>query len=218
MYSFAPKNISLLSFILLTTIQSNETAAAGVIQDLLIDEMDSDLIHVFCSIPAIPIAREAVSESETLLRLSFHDIAEKFSNLVSTKYEYWLDHAPLMTKSLTTAAVSVVGDVLAQCNEGGNSHAWFTVLNSRRLLGVFADGLLVSGPLMHTVYHELERRWPTADTYWAPIFHVLVDELILDAISVITFFVFSGLFSGKKLPQVCTTLNLQCLHVVEQFE
>jgi hypothetical protein len=208
------KNVAFISCILFVTISSNETAATGDIQDHMTQKMDSDVIHVFCSIPAIPIAREAASESEVLLRLSFNELAETISNLVSSKYEYCLDNAPLLTKSLTTAAVSVIGDILAQCNERTTGHVVFAVLNSRRLLGVFADGLLVSGPLMHTVYHELERQWPTADSYWAPIFHVLVDELILDAISVITFFVFSGLFSGKELSQVSVVTYMHYVHVV----
>ena len=206
MHFFRSKNFALISCILLVTIPSNKTAAAkernGVLEDHLMQKIDSGLIHIYCSVPAIPIVREAVSESEVRLQLSVMNFLETISNSVISNYEYCLDHAPLLTKSFTTAAVSVIGDILAQCNEGKTSHMVFAVLNSRRLLGVFADGLLVSGPLMHTVYHELERQWPTADSYWSPIFHVLVDELILDSISVITFFIFSGLFAGKKLSQV----------------
>jgi Mpv17 / PMP22 family len=77
----------------------------------------------------------------------------------------------------------------------------------RRGMSMLADGLFISGPLMHLGYEVFERILPIADTAGsadpasalAAILHVVADSLLLDSFFIASRFFATGLMEGVSL-------------------
>jgi Mpv17 / PMP22 family len=77
----------------------------------------------------------------------------------------------------------------------------------RRGVSMLADGLFISGPLMHLGYEVFERILPIADTAGsadpasalAAILHVVADSLLLDSFFIASRFFATGLMEGVSL-------------------
>lgn len=77
--------------------------------------------------------------------------------------------------------------------------------HSRRGLSILADGMLVSGPLMHLGYNLFETIIPVAHhssslaSSLAALSHVLADSIILDSIFIASTFIMTGIFEGCSI-------------------
>lgn len=126
-------------------------------------------------------------------------------------YSNFLEKAPLLTKSISTAVISCLGDFSVQLFE---EHLRNTKLKTeidkdflekfkpdfRRLLAVTVDAACISGPGLHVAYNVLEGRWPTVGGKrrhaWI---HAVADSFFLDPMFICSFFVMTGTFEGKSL-------------------
>lgn len=114
---------------------------------------------------------------------------------------YWdlLERAPTITKSITACLIGGLGDAAAQLFERS---AFGRRLDMRRALSVAAEGLLISGPLMHYAYDWMESVLPLegVDGFFTWIYamiHVLIDSVLLDCVFVATMMMFTGILEGK---------------------
>jgi Mpv17 / PMP22 family len=133
--------------------------------------------------------------------------AAKAFHQVATWYRESLEVNPVLTKSTTAAFIGACGDVMAQIIEartGGLSFRW-SGLHLRRMLAIAAEGLCISGPLMHLSYEALEKHFPvfaedgssSADSWFMVILQVLVDAIIMDSVFVATVIVAGTVLEGR---------------------
>ena len=111
-------------------------------------------------------------------------------------YTALLEEHPLPVKALTAGLVGGLGDLVAQrlTHSGGD-------FDLQRNLGVWLDGICVSGPGLHLGYAWLERRIPCANrgSLRNAVAQVAVDELVFDPIFIGTFFFTTGLVERQHL-------------------
>jgi hypothetical protein len=123
---------------------------------------------------------------------------------------------PLITKAITTGVIGFTGDAAAQMVEERirsrkeDSSLWGKKkYDRRRGVSILADGVLVSGPLLHIMYNWLEHLVPVAGTTGlaaslAALTQVLIDDFVLDSIFVAIMFVTTGIGEGharRIIPQ-----------------
>lgn len=130
-----------------------------------------------------------------------------------------LNTFPLITKSITSGLIGVVGDFFAQwveyrlgrrrtttaaaaatLNNNGNHFSIHGMYDARRGMAILVDGMFVSGPMMHWGYDFLEKIIPISSgaASLAAMIHVVADSLVLDSIFVGTAMVGTGLLEGYK--------------------
>ncbi len=146
-----------------------------------------------------------------------------FINLVSI-YEHFLMEHELLTKSITSGVIGVLGDFLAQCFEHkSHHHHQSTKLHSQqqafvmdkvRLFGLFVESLFIASPIMHYAYDYMEYLSPINSksnnlkqnhnaitnfiSKWRATFiHVLADFFILGPISVLSLMVCTSIVEGR---------------------
>lgn len=149
------------------------------------------------------------------------------TTLISTALDWYmtcLDERPVLTKSATTAFIQYLGDCFAQiyeayrirCDDGKilglRQIIWIPNYDIRRGLSLAADGMLLSGPILHYAFEFLERILPTeieegsaTSNGWlsiATILHVLANDYIVDSVYLLFSFVFVALAEGhvRDLP------------------
>jgi hypothetical protein len=147
-------------------------------------------------------------------------------------YMQCLEVRPVLTKSTTTAFIQYLGDYFAQIYEGfrirndgdGDEKALelgnliWTIMSSsssnydlRRGISMAADGMFISGPLLHYAFEFLERILPTEqlegndESSWlsvATALHVLANDYIVDTIYLLVSFLFVAIAEGhvRDLP------------------
>ena len=147
-------------------------------------------------------------------------------------YMRYLESHPITTKSLSAGVIAIMGDYCAQWidfalhrhdlvgtgkqnidqrtrdyTDGGPSIMSICGrYNIRRGFAVLADGVFITGPLMHLGFEVLERWMPItsgvnddpAAATMAAIFHVVADTLVLDSFFVAFYFVSTGLLEGMS--------------------
>ena len=89
-----------------------------------------------------------------------------------THYTVSLSSSPLSTKSLTSMAVYIIGDIISQFSTGSNLHT----VNRTRILKSGAAGGLGHGPLSHVWYGVSEKffeMWGWNALSWGGEDHVL---------------------------------------------
>mmetsp|Transcript_12277 Transcript_12277/g.26420 ORF Transcript_12277/g.26420 Transcript_12277/m.26420 type:complete len:302 (-) Transcript_12277:409-1314(-) len=135
---------------------------------------------------------------------------------IATWYMNQLDTHELRTKFISAAILALVGDVCAQTvgnimiNRSSSSGANIPLrLDKRRMMAMFADGLLCAGPLLHHIYNFYERIIPThhddeGDKYstskrrfLAPLAHVLLDNFVVIVVYIFALMVSTGLIEGR---------------------
>lgn len=135
---------------------------------------------------------------------------------------------PLVTKSITSGLIGICGDCLAQWLEykmkrrRNHRFGQATVnmelsddinfvgsYDHRRGLANLADGMFISGPIMHCGYNFFESVLPISGSgsTFAALVHVVLDSVVLDSIFVASAFLATGLMEGYRLRQ----------HIVPQF-
>lgn len=154
--------------------------------------------------------------------------------LILASFPSWylkaLEEHPLLTKSATTGLIQFVGDCGAQYYENLNTTKalsssasksthkevvdgmphritppWMRLYDFRRGLSLFADGLVLSGPMLHYSYQWMEKVLPTGGGGWKPVVgHILIDDYILDATYITLSLVFTGISEGhgKELTSI----------------
>ena len=179
----------------------------------------------FVLIPAmlvtVYICFEAVSPMSSINTPGSHSITATTASLsalasyVSRRYMTALEEYPILTKSLTTGIIQFFGDCVAQRYEQQQEKEATPihskkVYDLRRGLSLFADGLLISGPLMHYCFEWMEDAWPTTEggdvvglsRPMATLCHVFVNDYIIDSIYLALSFVFTGVVEGYSLTEV----------------
>ena len=71
------------------------------------------------------------------------------------RYSAWVERSPILAKSVTSATLTVTGDIIAQGIEG-NFSAGGKGLDGMRLLRMGTWGFCIAGPLMHYWYDRCE--------------------------------------------------------------
>lgn len=140
-------------------------------------------------------------------------------------YRIQLDLHPVWTKSITTSLIQFMGDFMAQCYENFRKQSnnrdrdielYRGILGGydfRRGMSLAADGMFLSGPLLHHAYELMEHMLPTEDNDAAgfifgmsvsTILHVLTNDFLMDTIYLALSFVFVALAEGlwQDLPDL----------------
>ncbi|CAM9936217.1 unnamed protein product, partial [Ectocarpus fasciculatus] len=113
-----------------------------------------------------------------------------------------LDVHPVLTKSISSGFIGLLGDVLAQLVEyacGVASPPWKTTAMMWRSCAVMLDGLLINGPLLHYAYEMLESCMPAGDSVLAAMLQVGVDVLVIDPVCAFIFVWSTGLIEGRSI-------------------
>jgi len=163
------------------------------------------------SISSVPmlILASAVVLSQTL-GLQATQAFAAIASQGGTWYMAQLNAYPLITKSVTSGVIGVMGDFLAQCLErrmqrkrthhsNETTQSLHGSYDMRRGLAILIDGIFVSGPIMHWGYNWFERIVPISQgRSLAAMIHVVADFLILDSIFVGTAIMGTGLIEGYR--------------------
>jgi len=132
-----------------------------------------------------------------------------------------LRDAPLPTKCLTSACISLLGDAGAQYHEERTRarktglkgvHPFHFDYSLRRGLTNFFDSLFVCGPMLHYGYGWLESVIPVLDHPSLPASsaaaaHVLVDDYVFDAVFIAIMFVTTGIGEGYRPGQILSQIR-----------
>ncbi|EWM30595.1 peroxisomal membrane protein 2 [Nannochloropsis gaditana] len=107
-------------------------------------------------------------------------------------YHHCLVTRPVLTKALTSAVISALGDILASSGKGGRGRS------GRRTLGFFLFGGLVTGPLCHYWYGLLEKKVRGLQGGKNVAMKVLLDKLLFTPpFLALTLFLLRLLESGR---------------------
>jgi len=136
------------------------------------------------------------------------------------QYMVAIDEYPVLTKSLTTAIIQILGDWAAQRYEQNQEKDTTTIHSDkgydlRRGLSLFADGLLLSGPLMHYCFEWMEDTWPTSEGEdgggltrpLATLCHVFVNDYVIDSTYIALSFIFTGIVEGYSLREIAVIVR-----------
>ncbi|KAG6598054.1 Adenosine deaminase [Phytophthora cinnamomi] len=129
---------------------------------------------------------------------------------VGQLYHYWLHEAPLLTKVLTAATLSGLGDRIAQRLEASSSLAVdperhtnetdsaLVSASTARTLRMMAWGGLFTAPIMHTWFHLIERAIPGTGKV-AVAKKVAADMVIMAPAMALGFFTVTKSMEGERL-------------------
>mmetsp|Transcript_28560 Transcript_28560/g.42211 ORF Transcript_28560/g.42211 Transcript_28560/m.42211 type:complete len:267 (+) Transcript_28560:143-943(+) len=135
--------------------------------------------------PPYSFANEQVQEVKKLQSIALFgglNDGKVMMNLYQ-RYVNWLDHSPLVARSVTAALVGCVGDMLAQWLEARTSGLTF-VINWTRFNAFFVSGLFYVGPFLQYWYGWLWAigRWMgrnvTESKLWQTLAQVFVDQTL----------------------------------------
>jgi len=133
--------------------------------------------------------------------LNRNDLVSALSR-ISSWYLIMLSTRPIITKSLTSGGMGVIGDLIAQKFEGNfvSDRNNTSTIKGRRTFALFVDGLF-SGPVMHFAYEFFEMIIPTSGNVssFAAISHCIADSIFLDSFFVATSFFYTGLVEGLSV-------------------
>lgn len=114
------------------------------------------------------------------------------NNNNNSKQQQWKS-----SSSSSRSSLSLYHTIRQTLSIHGNYH-------SRRGLSILADGILISGPLMHLGYNLFESIIPVGGTTavassFAALTHVLADSILLDSIFIASTFIMTGIFEGCNI-------------------
>lgn len=156
---------------------------------------------------------------------AFHNPAVAVS-VISQIWEWYriqLDVRPVLTKCFTTSLIQFLGDFMAQSyerhrirsknpsqNKGSSFCQGIPAYNPRRGLSLAADGMFLSGPLLHFAFEFMEHVLPSQNgdsKSWissTTILHVLANDFLVDTIYLFMSFIFVALAEGlgRDLPNL----------------
>ena len=135
-------------------------------------------------------------------------------------YLLYLETYPIITKSVTAAFIQGVGDFSSQTFERKRHSSVESKVSPKRkqkydyqrTLAISAEGIFISGPMMHLAYDFFESILPISESEglmgWVITFiHVAADTFIMDTFFVLSALVISGILEGMSiqkqlLPQI----------------
>eukprot|EP00904_Undaria_pinnatifida_P008131 jgi/Undpi1/4448/HiC_scaffold_17.g07802.m1 len=125
-------------------------------------------------------------------------------------YSVALDKRPVLTKSVSSGLIGLLGDLLAQSVEwglGGGPVPWNGTQALWRSCAVMMDGFFINGPLLHYCYEILEKYMPAEESMFAAVSQVAVDVFVIDPAFGFIFVWSTGLFEGRSVKhQIVHTL------------
>ncbi|KAM3939634.1 peroxisomal membrane protein 2 [Leptodactylus fuscus] len=122
-------------------------------------------------------------------------------------YLQLLHSRPILTKALTSAILSALGNLLSQCIERKRqSKSALKHVDLVSPLRFAAYGLFFTGPLSHYFYLFLEQ-WIPSSTPLAGLRRLLLDRLIIAPAFLLLFFVVINFLEGKNLTSLKRTLK-----------
>ncbi|KAG7342866.1 Mpv17 / PMP22 family protein [Nitzschia inconspicua] len=118
-----------------------------------------------------------------------------------------LELFPVQTKAITTGCIQFWGDLAAQYYESRrkrkskNTKDSTFKYNLRRGMSLSADGMLLSGPLLHYCFEAMETYLPTEGdgNVMVTLTHVLINDYIIDSVYIALSFAFTSLAEGYSL-------------------
>eukprot|EP00979_Chaetoceros_neogracilis_P002592 scaffold435_cov275-Chaetoceros_neogracile.AAC.44 len=160
--------------------------------------------------------------SKAVPSASPQNTAKKLMKEGMSLYVHFLKTHSLLTKTLTSGLVGIVGDVMAQLFEHRMSGGTKFFVDIRRIFGIFFECAFLSAPLMHYAYDFLEylvpihgidsdgeqhvaqdqagsqkRNVESLKRWGAAIFHVLSDIFLLGPFYVLFIMTSTSIFEGR---------------------
>jgi hypothetical protein len=127
----------------------------------------------------------------------------------SSWYVGCLGSSPLYTKACSSAVIGFFGDTAAQYVQERNrikmegETATPRKYDRRRGLSIAADGLFITGPLLHVIYDFLEILIPVSGSSLPPsvaaLAQVLIDDIFVDSFFVALTYLFTGITEGHGM-------------------
>jgi Mpv17 / PMP22 family len=77
----------------------------------------------------------------------------------------------------------------------------------RRGLSLFADGMILSGPLLHYCFDHMEQWISTESGIIATCMHVLINDYIIDSIYIVLSFIFTTIVEGNTVQDLYKILK-----------
>lgn len=135
------------------------------------------------------------------------------TRLLINRYIDALESSPMITKSITAGVVGGLGDAMSQIFErlllptsSNESTKKKKVYDYHRTLSILAEGIFISGPIMHSSYDFMEAMIPISSSgglqeWIATGIHVAIDTFFIDSFFVLSMIVTTGIFEGQSLSE-----------------
>lgn len=123
-------------------------------------------------------------------------------NSFATWYMESVEESPLITKCLTSAFFTWLGDLIAQVFEEmiDSDKSFFQSYDKRRGLAFIIDGIILSGPLMHYAFDLMESMFPTegeGGSILSAMMHVFLSDYLMDTAYIFLSFVLLAVVEGE---------------------
>ena len=105
------------------------------------------------------------------------------------KYSDAMQNKPVQTKMITSGAMFLTSDLLLQAAQKKNK------LDQKRALRMAAYGLIGHGPIIHLIWGNMDRIWPTSSNRVA-VLKVLIDQAVMAPTELFAYFFFQGICEG----------------------
>ncbi|XP_074652834.1 peroxisomal membrane protein 2-like [Tubulanus polymorphus] len=115
-------------------------------------------------------------------------------DVILRKYSYWLQENPVLTKSVSSATIAAVGDLIAQIIAIKKNRRSFKI-RSTAAFAIF--GFSVTGPLIHQFYIWLDQLVPKRTKY-SSVLRVLIDRMIFAPPYLLLFFYIVAVLEGHS--------------------
>jgi hypothetical protein len=170
-------------------------------------------VHFVLSHPALS-ARSPVQ----VLSLFVMSLSKQIS-LLWSQYLNELDRNPVQTKSLTSAVLSVVSDVLAQTLTGKS----LSTLDYQSLRHQFVLGLLFRGPLVHYWYTILEEAFKRlgfgpgsakGESFSVAVGKVVADQTLFSPLFNVAYFFAIGALQSRPLASIQAQIAKEFLPIM----
>ncbi|CAM9564028.1 unnamed protein product [Ascophyllum nodosum] len=161
--------------------------------------------------------KEAVQDADSKPEDEGKETTSRLGRLLLL-YSDSLDKSPVITKSISSGLIGMMGDIVAQMIEwgfGDSPAPWSDRYMIWRSCAVMMDGLFVNGPLLHYAYDILERYMPAGESVLGAVMQVGIDVFVIDPLFAFFFVWSTGLFEGLSVEHdILHTLRYNFLSMV----
>jgi len=163
----------------------------------------------------LPCRHNRATENYFLSRYLYKTITSPYALLTAItdagfeRYGALLLASPVITKSVSAGTVCAFGDGLSQIIEAMLESNERSSWNMFRTFSVGAEGLLVSGPILHFAYDYMDRiSLDVQSEYASAGLQTAIDIFVLDSLFTATFMISSALLDGKSVSQILADLRV----------